>query len=117
MPATKPTKAFTLVELLVVVAIIAILASLLLPTLARAKSSAASAACRSNLHQLGLALSMYAEDQTVYPPWLYLPGPDFRNRRVLGTRLQVYTTAALRACSRCGRDPARVPALPDASRR
>jgi len=54
--------AFTLVELLVVIAVIGILAALLLPVLARAKASAKSVACKSNLRQLGLALSMYVHD-------------------------------------------------------
>jgi prepilin-type N-terminal cleavage/methylation domain-containing protein/prepilin-type processing-associated H-X9-DG protein len=54
--------AFTLVELLVVVAIIAILASLLLPCVTLAKSSAQFAACKSNLRQVGLAHIMYAQD-------------------------------------------------------
>src|SRR5439155_9511789 len=58
---------FTLVELLVVIAVIAILAALLLPALARAKASAKSAACKSNLRQLGLALSMYVDDYAKYP--------------------------------------------------
>jgi prepilin-type N-terminal cleavage/methylation domain-containing protein/prepilin-type processing-associated H-X9-DG protein len=59
--------AFTLVELLVVIAVIAILAALLLPTLAKAKASAKSAACKSNLRQLGLALNMYVNDYEKYP--------------------------------------------------
>lgn len=53
--------AFTLVELLVVVAIIAVLAALLLPALTRSKESARAAACVSNLHQIGLALQMYVD--------------------------------------------------------
>lgn len=55
-------RAFTLVELLVVVAIIAVLAALLLPTLASAKERARRAACMSNLRQIGLAIQSYAYD-------------------------------------------------------
>jgi prepilin-type processing-associated H-X9-DG protein/prepilin-type N-terminal cleavage/methylation domain-containing protein len=58
---------FTLVELLVVIAVIAILAALLLPALAKAKASAQSAACKSNLRQLGVALNMYVDDYGKYP--------------------------------------------------
>ncbi len=55
-------KKFSLIELLVVVAIIAILASLLLPSLKKAREKSKSAVCKSNLHQLGLGVSMYADD-------------------------------------------------------
>lgn len=53
---------FTLVELLLVIAIIAMLASLLLPALARTRNSARRTRCVSNLHQLGLAAHMYWDD-------------------------------------------------------
>ncbi len=67
---------FTLVELLVVIAIIGILAALLLPSLSAAKSCAHSVACKSRLHQLGLALQMYVHDsQNQYPRYLGPAGP------------------------------------------
>jgi prepilin-type N-terminal cleavage/methylation domain-containing protein len=56
--------AFTLIELLVVILIIAILAALLLPTIARAKQSAQNIKCTSNLHQLTLGWTSYANDNT-----------------------------------------------------
>ena len=52
-----------MIELLVVIAIIAILAAMLMPALERAREGAWRTACVSNLHQCGLALTMYANEQ------------------------------------------------------
>ncbi len=60
-------KAFTLLELLIVIVIIAVLASLLLPALANAKAKGRRIDCQSRLKQWHLAFTMYAED---YDDWI-----------------------------------------------
>lgn len=77
---------FTLVELLVVIAVIAILAALLLTALNRSKMAADSAVCKSNLRQLTLAMTMYTQQTGTYPssdswptelqPFLGSPWPE-----------------------------------------
>ena len=70
---------FTLIELLVVIAIIAILAGILFPVFARARAKARQSACQSNMKQLALAMTMYADDYDELLPQAtpnWFPGPD-----------------------------------------
>ena len=88
--------AFTLIELLTVLAVIGVLAGLLLPALGAAKSRAQTTRCTAHLRQFALALPLYAADHADrLPPnadgrqealgakwvegWLGLPGPDCTN--------------------------------------
>lgn len=56
------SQGFTLVELLIVIAIVSLLAAILFPVFARARDNARRASCQSNLKQIGLALMQYVQD-------------------------------------------------------
>ena len=64
-------RAFTLVELLVVVGIIAVLIAMLMPALSRARQHAVRVKCQANLRSLGQALTMYVQQYGVYPCFMH----------------------------------------------
>src|SRR5687767_4744803 len=77
MNRNRPTTAFTLVELLVVIGIIAILVSLLLPSLNKAREHAKTVQCLSNLKQIVIACNNYSANNggVVIPGEYKNPGP------------------------------------------
>lgn len=64
---TSPRRAFTLVEILIVIAIIALLAALLFPAFSRAREGARQTTCVTNLHQISIAVQQYFQDERRYP--------------------------------------------------
>jgi prepilin-type processing-associated H-X9-DG protein/prepilin-type N-terminal cleavage/methylation domain-containing protein len=106
MKTKDPTSAFTLIELLIVIAIIACLAGLLAPMLSLTRQKADGLACVSNLRQIGISAQLYAAEHSqttpVIEPWpsqpVYSPGDG---AQTLLAALQPYgvTPATLRCRS------------------
>ena len=69
-------KAFTLIEILVVIAIIALLAAILFPVFGRARENARRTSCQSNLKQFSLGWMQYAQDFDERLPMGLRPNPD-----------------------------------------
>lgn len=76
----RPRSGFTLIEMLIVIAIIAILASLLFPSLQKALESGRIVSCNNNLKQLGLAIHAYGGDFHASLP-IYQPGGGGQHER------------------------------------
>jgi len=90
-------RGFTLIELLVVIAIISILAAMLLPALSTAKKTAKKAQCINNLHEMGISLIIYADENNGYaaransPHWWEVLAPTLGARTSTNfTRIKVY---------------------------
>lgn len=84
----KCRAAFSLIELLVVIAIIAVLAGLVLPAIQQARESSRRTQCKSNLHQIGIALTRYLDNQGPrgkFPKAAPLPSATPRNADDPGT--------------------------------
>jgi prepilin-type N-terminal cleavage/methylation domain-containing protein/prepilin-type processing-associated H-X9-DG protein len=103
----RPKVAFTLIELLVVIGIIGVLTSLLMPAFSRAKGKANDVKCISNLRQIGIALSIYADEfQGKLPYAERLPTSPVTPTNVLPRIVDVlsnYVGGAM-AIFRCPRD-------------
>jgi prepilin-type N-terminal cleavage/methylation domain-containing protein/prepilin-type processing-associated H-X9-DG protein len=63
----RKSEAFTLIELLVVISIIALLMAIMMPSLQKAKESAREVACKSNLRNIGLGLTLFLQDNDWKP--------------------------------------------------
>jgi prepilin-type N-terminal cleavage/methylation domain-containing protein/prepilin-type processing-associated H-X9-DG protein len=77
MMSQQQRKAFTLVELLVVVAIIGVLVALLLPAVQAARASARAASCKNNMRQIGLGVLQFCDTHKgQFPEWYHAERPD-----------------------------------------
>ena len=114
-PGSSHTSGFTLVELLVVMAIVGVLAAILFPALTKAKEAARISECLSNIHQVGLGLNLYMDQyDSHFPPaapWGTPGAPDVdgktiqemlspfvRNGLVRDADTGLYTSGGVFAC-------------------
>jgi prepilin-type N-terminal cleavage/methylation domain-containing protein len=76
MPRSTTRRAFTLIEVLVFIAILGVLVALLLPAISRVQEAAQQATCRNNLKQMGIALQAYHHHHKSFPPAYIFIGPE-----------------------------------------
>jgi prepilin-type N-terminal cleavage/methylation domain-containing protein/prepilin-type processing-associated H-X9-DG protein len=76
---TSSRRGFTLVEMLVVIAIIAVLAAIIFPVFGIVRANARRTACQSNMRQIGAAIMLYADDYSGYLPSFSVSHPSWTN--------------------------------------
>ncbi|MCP4608863.1 MAG: type II secretion system protein [Planctomycetes bacterium] len=98
-PTKRAKRGFTLIELLVVIAIIAVLLAILMPAMRKIKEIARETACKSNLKNIGLAVTMYLDDYERKIPdtgssnqflWRQSDGRTYRKAGSSGTYWGIY---------------------------
>ncbi len=111
----KSRKAFTLMELLVVISIIALLMSILMPALNKIREQARRIVCGSNLHQIALYLEFYCNDNRNYYPQPYslnypwsgtnsdIDGDNTPNSGLLGIIPYIFGNSSAKTSSDVGR--------------
>ncbi len=111
----RPNSAFTLIELLTVIAIIGILAAIIIPTVGKVRQSAKSTQCLSNLRQIGMAFNLYPSDNKGRFPRTGLnPRPTDPSRKdalwysAITPYIQNSAIAATNAVYRCPSEEAQV---------
>lgn len=96
---TVSRRGFTLIELLVVIAIIAILAAILFPVFAQAKVAGKRTACLSNMRQIGVALVMYADDNSdAFPESTHFSGGQDNRSWIFSLAPYVKNCDEIRIC-------------------